>query len=174
MWRNIVVVDVERSPTLGEARALLDTLRARHAALGGPLGLLYRLELSTAPPPGPATREVYRQLMADRDGMLAACAVLSEQRGFVSAMVVSVIAGLVLLARPRFHTRVFRDASVAAGWLAHEMTRRAAPFGTGPELEDALQSSPPAVIIDGDAPRDRARPHGTSEVPWVRRQDRQG
>jgi hypothetical protein len=122
---------------------------------------------------------VYRQLMSDRDGMLAACAVLSEKSGFVGAMVVSVIAGLVLLARPRFHTRVFRESRLAAGWLAVEMERRAAPFGTGPELCDALEAGSfgglhAPVMTEADASRDRAGHDGAGEVPRVRRSDRQG
>jgi hypothetical protein len=179
MWRNLAIVEIRESPTVAEARALLETLRARHAALGGPLGVLYRLRLSTAPTPGPTTREAYRQLMNDRDGMLAACAVLSEEGGSVGAMVVSVIAGLVLLARPRFHTRVFKEQAAAAGWLAREMQRREVPFGTAVELTAALEQGcfgsivAPAITQDDDA-RDRAGPDGAGEVPGVRRPDRQG
>lgn len=187
MWRNLAIVELRESPSVAEARGLLEMLRARHAAVGGPLGVLYRLRLTTAPPPGPSTREAYRQLMSDRDGMLAACAVLSEENGSLGALVVSVIAGLVLLARPRFHTRVFKDPETAAGWLAREMTRRDAPFGTALELRDALVATTlarvetgsfgsvaaPAITEDDDA-RDRAGSDGTGEVQGVRRPDRQG
>lgn len=187
MWRNLAIVELDGSPSVAEARDLLASLRARHADIGSPLGVLYRLRLTTAPPPGPTTREAYRALLSDRDGMLAACAVLSEENGSVGAMVVSLIAGLVLLARPRFHTRVFKDPEAAAGWLAREMTRREAPFGTALELREALDQTAiarletgsfgsitaPAITDDDDA-RDRAGSDGTGEVQGLRREDRQG
>jgi hypothetical protein len=140
-WRNIVIIELLASPPGPDAEKLRDLIYARGRRSDKKLGLLYVLRITTAPPPDGATLDVYRELMRDPRGYLCATAVLSEQQGFTAAMVRSVITGLILIARPRFPTKVFGDLGETTHWLAEHLPKADAGFGTADELRDAVSQA---------------------------------
>lgn len=147
---NVVIIEFSRNLEIAEVKRLLHVIKAHHQVVGHQLGLLYLARIGQAPPPEAEAKVLYQDLMKDRDERLAACAVVCDRSGFVAAMVRSIVTGLILMARPRFPTKVFAELGEASNWLSNEMDKVGVGFGEG---ESLARSTRQALAADPDDSR---------------------
>jgi hypothetical protein len=152
-WRNVGIVVLRASPGPGEVAELGRVIGDIATRVNKAVGLVHLIRTAAVRPPEPEAREAYGAMMRDPHSPLAGSAIVLPTSGFFPALVTSIIAGLELLSRPKFSTRLFSDVGRASAWLAGTLDQREASFGRADELvrvlADCAEPPPPAGDTDG-------------------------
>lgn len=150
-WRNVVLLGMTTSPTSDIVQRMSSEVNRMRTdgERGTALVHLVMPMQRKPPPPDPETRQAYVHMMRDENTPIRGSAVILPDTGFTSALARSVITGLMLVARPRYPTKVFQVEREGCQWLAQMLDAADAPCGQPEELETVLRQlesrlAPPA------------------------------
>jgi hypothetical protein len=140
-WRNVAMLLLHGPPEADDVRRLGDLVADLRRDTGLGVALVHVVRTETVKPPAEDARRVYRDLMRDPlTPLLASAVVIESAAAFASALVSSIITGLELVTRPSFPTRMFSKLPAGAEWLAGELDKRRASFGTAGDLVHEFES----------------------------------
>lgn len=141
-WKNVVMLLLSGPPTPEQVQRVGDLLADARRDTGLGAGLLHVVRTQGVKPPSEATRQVYRDLMRDPlTPLLASAVVIESAVAFAASLVSSIITGLELVTRPAFPTRMFAKLPAGAAWLATELDKHDASFGSPDDLKRAFAST---------------------------------
>jgi hypothetical protein len=139
-WKNVAMLLLHEPPAPDSVRRLGDLVMDLRRDTGLLVALIHVVRTEGVRPPSEETRRVYRDLMRDPLTPIAASAVVIESSSsFSASLVSSIITGLELVTRPAFPTRMFAKTRDGANWLAAELEKRKASFGTADELIEIFE-----------------------------------
>jgi hypothetical protein len=139
-WKNVAMLLLHEPPGPDSVRRLGDLVSDLRRDTGLLVALIHVVRTEGVQPPSEETRRVYRDLMRDPLAPIGASAVVIESSSsFSASLVSSIITGLELVTRPSFPTRMFAKIGAGADWLAGELEKRHASFGTADELVEIFE-----------------------------------
>jgi hypothetical protein len=141
-WNNVVMLLLSGPPTPEQVQRVGDLLADARRDTGLGTGLVHVVRTQGVRPPSEATRQVYRDLMRDPlTPLLASAVVIESAVAFAASLVSSIITGLELVTRHAFPTRMFAKLPAGAAWLAAELDKHDASFGSPDDLVRAFAST---------------------------------
>jgi hypothetical protein len=141
VWRNVVIVVLRATPGREQVDALGREVE-RIGRTGKKVGLVHLVHIKGAiGPPEEQARRRYIELIYDQNTMVACSSVVIEREGFGAAVIRSIIAGLALITRAKFPTRVFATIADATAWVADQLAAAGDPVGEPAELTGVVQAA---------------------------------
>lgn len=120
-WGSVLVVFWTNGIVPEACRALAEHVRQVAARERGGKVSVVSVSFPTAPPPSGDARAALAALTLDTADLLHRIAVVREARGFIAAIVVSVVTSIKMLSKPTVPVQSFPDLAAALRWAAGDL-----------------------------------------------------